>query len=566
MLWKRKKTTDAAPPVGEKPEDAVRAHANADGAEHANSLENINDETGNVTQSAAAETAENAAPDAQVTEPAASAAAKADLAGADDNAASNDAPTAEGEAPAEETPKEADPDSFIYKVIKYSEENGAGTESPKKRKKRTALTVTLIVLAFVCVVGASALLLFHDIYSKLNYDAGPTEAEMNAAIDRWKDAEASGLLDEDEEDYTIDGQPEEPVDVVDPGMDFSTIDVAEYPDSEALLAYSQELQAEADDLQAQADAKQQEADDYATLAQMRLEYEEEQARLEEERIKEEIRATMAAEGTEPITDENVINIMLIGTDTRDINNLYSRSDTMILLSVNKETKEIILTSFMRDSYVYISGADTYNRLNAANAIGGPTLLCRTMGSVFGIDVDKYVSVNFFSFIDIVDAMGGVDIEVTEEEIGHLNDNLVHQNWVRGYEDEMDFVEHGTAGMMHLNGNQALAYARIRYLGGDTGRTARQRQVISLLIDKVRDMTIPEIYDLFEVVLPLIRTNLTEGECLSVLLDAGEYLDYTVKSLRIPYDGAYKYASIKGMSVLEIDIDKCRRYLRNQIYG
>lgn len=472
-----------------------------------------------------------------------------------------------------DTHKDSEPDQneFIYKVMQFSSENTdpeAAKAMKKEKRRRSALTAVLVVLAVVFVLGATLLAIFHDLYSKLNYTQDPTDAELEAAIERWQDAEAAGELEEDDYSLFEEGEITEDttVEELDPRVNLSRLDVSEYPDYESLLAYAAQLAIEAADLYAEAEAIQQQADLYAGYAQARLEYDEEQARLEEERIKNEIIAALEADGSEPITDENVMNILLIGTDTRDIDNLYSRSDAMILLSVNKETKEIILTSFMRDSYVYIPRANTYNRLNAANAIGGPTLLCRTISENFGVRVDKYATVNFFSFIDIVDALGGLDIKVTEEEIGHLNDNLVHQNYVRGYDDEMDFIEHGTAGLMHLNGNQALAYARIRYVGGDSGRTARQRLVISLIIEKVMDMSITELYDLMDMIMPLVRTNVTELECFSVILNSAEYLDYTIKSIRIPYDGAYKSKMIKGMSVLELDLSKCRNYLRRQIYG
>ena len=260
--------------------------------------------------------------------------------------------------------------------------------------------------------------------------------------------------------------------------------------------------------------------------------------------------------------------MLIGIDTRKDGTIYSRSDTMILISVNQETRKIILTSFMRDTYVYFKSANTYNRLNAAGVIGGPSYVCSMIGNVFGVKVSDYAMVNFFSFIDVVDAMGGIDIEVREEEISHLNDNLVHQNWVRGFPDEMDFIEHGTGDqVLHLNGNQALAYARIRHLGGDTERTERQRKVIMLLIDKVRDMKLAEVYDLLDLILPMVTTNLSEVECMSFLLNLYDYLDYEFVSIRMPLDGTWKYAQIDGKSVVEIvNLDRCRRYLRSVIYS
>ena len=146
-------------------------------------------------------------------------------------------------------------------------------------------------------------------------------------------------------------------------------------------------------------------------------------------LEEALRKNMLENAEDLVSDDNVINILLIGCDARS-KNARGRSDSMILLSINKNTKKVILTSFLRDTWVKIPGVGS-QRLNAAYVFGGPKLLVKTMESNFHIRIDKYARVNFYSFMDTIDAVGGVDIEVTDEELEYLNDYVRHQNRLLG---------------------------------------------------------------------------------------------------------------------------------------
>ena len=252
--------------------------------------------------------------------------------------------------------------------------------------------------------------------------------------------------------------------------------------------------------------------------------------------------------------ESVINILLIGQDRRPGQTKNARSDAMILVTINKVKKTITLSSFMRDMYVQIPGKKD-NRINASYAFGGISLLNSTIQKNFGVTVDGNVVVDFAGFMDAIDVIGGVDIELTTAEANYMNSTT--------YKDQEHWSTGLKAGMNHLDANQALAYARIRKIsGGDFGRTERQRKVIMAMMDKIRDMSVVELNDLLNQLLPLITTDLTDAEILGYAVELLPILQYlTVQSQQIPAKGAYKSASIEGKSVLVPDLKKNKAILQ-----
>ncbi len=269
-------------------------------------------------------------------------------------------------------------------------------------------------------------------------------------------------------------------------------------------------------------------------------------------------------GEEPDTVDainDIFNVLVIGCDTRKKGGV-GRSDAMILFSVNEDTEKIHMTSIMRDSYVSIPGKGN-NRINAAYAFGGGKLLLNTIETNFGADVDKYVSFDFYSFVDVVDSIGGIDVDVTEAEIPVLNSYVKELNKLNGREEGTYYVTE--SGLQHLNGTQALGYARIRYVGdGDFERTNRQRIVIAKVFEKAKTLNILEIHDLLNTFLPQVKTNLTQEEILSLMLKALEYLQYDLESHRLPVDDSWKYMRVNGMSVLGIDLEKNQKALKEFI--
>lgn len=268
--------------------------------------------------------------------------------------------------------------------------------------------------------------------------------------------------------------------------------------------------------------------------------------------------------SESYQENGVTNILLIGNDSRE-NAEDGRSDAMILLSISNQTKTIQMTSLLRDMYVEIPGHDG-NRLNAAYAYGGAELLMETIEQNLGIRVNRYVLVNFEAFANLVDAVGGVDLELTNDEVQYVNGYLVEYNMLTGKPEGTDYLDTSLSGLIHLNGPQALAYTRNRYIGTDFGRTERQRKVLSAVIKNLPKAVVKNPKGLADGLLPNLTTNLTSGECYRLGLQAGRLLTYEIVQGSVPIDGSYQNATIRGMAVLQVDLEKNREYLRSSIYG
>ena len=260
--------------------------------------------------------------------------------------------------------------------------------------------------------------------------------------------------------------------------------------------------------------------------------------------------------------EGVINIMLIGMDSSGVGGDSSsyadakNTDTVIIVSINEKEKRIVLTSLMRDTGVQIqkqNGEKVFNKLNTAYIYGGYKELFNTVERNFGIVTDRFVQVNFSSFIDIVSIVGGVDIFVKEEEAIEMNNVMEGLNKVLGHGQNEDKLSDTSEGNKHLNGKQALAYARIRYVSGsDFGRTDRQRKLILAIAEKLGTLNIGQLNSLLTAILPKVSTNLTQGECTTLLSRAFEYLSYDMESMRIPSYGTYKDVVVSGRDLLWID--------------
>jgi polyisoprenyl-teichoic acid--peptidoglycan teichoic acid transferase len=273
---------------------------------------------------------------------------------------------------------------------------------------------------------------------------------------------------------------------------------------------------------------------------------------------------LSMSSTPILYDKDVFNVLLIGSDTRTAGG-RGRSDSMILVSINKKTSKITATSLLRDIYLQIPGVSQGNRLNTANAFGGPALLLDTIQQNFKIKVDKYIAVDFFSFMDIVDKVGGVEINVTDPEIKVANSYIQGINTLKGLPENDG--ELTLAGKQTLTGKQALSYARIRYVGnGDFERTDRQRLVLGYVFSKIKTRNISQLNDLLNTFLPEVTTNLSKSELFSLILSMPSYTNYTIDSWRVPVDESFSYLSIRGMSVLGIDFSKNIAEMRKRIYG
>lgn len=258
---------------------------------------------------------------------------------------------------------------------------------------------------------------------------------------------------------------------------------------------------------------------------------------------------------------HVRNILLIGNDSRGSDS--GRSDSMILLSLNSSTNKINMLSLMRDTYVQVPGYGGC-KLNAAYAYGGAELLMDTIEENFYIEVDDYISVNFMSFAGIVDAVGGVEIEVNADEADAINALLDSKEGVSlfGTPDASDYLD--GAGTYELSGKQALCYARLRKVGNaDFERTERQRKVLTEIFQNINPAS---VFSLVGEAFPDVSTNMSKFEMYLLSLRLPFLFGYDIQQLRIPAEDTYYSSEIDGQSVLEIDIDANLDIIENDVYG
>lgn len=274
----------------------------------------------------------------------------------------------------------------------------------------------------------------------------------------------------------------------------------------------------------------------------------------------------------PISTDGIMNILFLGTDERP-GESRTRSDSMIVVSINTNTKEITFTSLMRDMYIEIVGLGRNNKINAAYRFGGVKMLNDTISTYLGIETDNYVRVDFESFKTVIDAIGGVDVPFSHKEKARNQEikNLKSKNC--GFSESQ--LVAGTEGTYHLNGEQALYFCRDRHSGAgvsgvqrdDFGRTERQRKVLGAIVQKAQSMDFDELLGALPEILPLVTTDLTLGDCTKLLTSvAATYKQYTVQNFRIPADGTWDNISTSAGAALEVDYAENARLWRELVYG
>lgn len=275
-----------------------------------------------------------------------------------------------------------------------------------------------------------------------------------------------------------------------------------------------------------------------------------------------------------LQDPMVLNVALFGVDKRDDSEGRCRSDTTLLLTLDNRNKKIKLTSIMRDVWVEIPGYKS-NRINTAISLGGEKLAVQTIQKAFGIKVDRYCTVDFESFKEIIDIIGGIDIDMTKDEAHHANRLAVELNallvQMKKTPYEIKPIEEYT-GVHHLDGVQALHYSRSRKVktaegvSDDYARTLRQRKVISAAIGKLKSCSLPQILKIVEKAGPYISTNLKRDEIVTLGKNSLKYMNYAIEEYRIPEDSNVKNENINGAAVLTIpDMKKARYNLAKFLY-
>ena len=255
-------------------------------------------------------------------------------------------------------------------------------------------------------------------------------------------------------------------------------------------------------------------------------------------------------------DPNIENILVIGTDSRDVTKERGRSDALIVVSYNKKTGSIKMISILRDSLVPIEGRG-WNRINAAYSFDGVGLCVNTVNQLLDLDIQRFVVVDFNGVTDFVDKAGGVTISLTQKEVDYLT------NYSGGA------VKYNV-GPNKFNGDRALAYMRIRKIDSDFKRTERQRNVIETLAKKiVKEKSLSEIYDLTNFAFGLVKTNISLSELTTVIgnvatgaMRSGLDMD----SYNVPFNDAYTYKYYNGMAIVSFDINDAARRVNKIIYG
>lgn len=227
---------------------------------------------------------------------------------------------------------------------------------------------------------------------------------------------------------------------------------------------------------------------------------------------------------------DIKNIALFGIDSED--GVSGRSDSIMILTLDSVNKKMKLTSVMRDSYVDIPGRGM-DKINHAYAFGGPQLAIKTLNENFNLDIKDFMSVNFSTLPTIIDKVGGVDINITSEEVPHIPGSYV--------------------GVNTLSGAQSLAYARIRYAeGGDYKRTERQRTVIDGLFAKLKATSISEYPGLIGEFLPLVQTNMSSTDLIGLSKDFATLMSSDLEQERFPRDDTSSGETIDGVYYLTFD--------------
>ena len=260
--------------------------------------------------------------------------------------------------------------------------------------------------------------------------------------------------------------------------------------------------------------------------------------------------------------EEYTNIALFGLDTRQAGSLGkgNRSDTIMIASINNDTKDVKIVSVYRDSYLNLAN-DKYRKCNEAYSIGGPEQAVAMLNMNLDMKIDYYMSVDFLAVSEVVDLLGGIEIDVDQYEIEHLNNYTVETAKVTGKSTK----KLTSPGLQKLDGVQATSYCRIRYTQGDDfKRTERQREVLETIAAKARTMSASQLDSIVKAVFPMCATNMTVDQLLGFAADA---LSYEIKGTTgFPFDVVTDSVGSAGSCVIPVDMEKNVKQLHSYLYG
>ena len=387
--------------------------------------------------------------------------------------------------------------------------------SKELKKKRT---IRIAVIA-VCAVAVLVLLLVGVGYALISHYYGLTKYVEDDDVSTMDIEEASALFSEDGDSYyRMVEETDEDGNVI--GTAYETVNLDDLSDEER---------------------ESIEASIAADLAEA------------------EAAQSSAAEEIPIKSSGDVYNLLLVGVDLRAGSNWNGNSDTMILVSINSAKKTIYMTSFMRDLYANIPGVGAY-KLNRAYALGGGPLLIQTLEDNYRISIDNYAWVDFYDMIDIIDLIGGLDIDISSDEVRVANNYIAEMASGVGLDANSYYIS--GSGTLHLNGMQTVAYARIRYVGNaDFGRTQRQRDVLTKMFEKLKGMSLTEVNTFLNSALPYVTHNIPSDTVTNLILNVASYLNYDLVSQRVPFDGYYTYSG----EMLVPDFEYTINMLQSTIY-
>ncbi len=256
----------------------------------------------------------------------------------------------------------------------------------------------------------------------------------------------------------------------------------------------------------------------------------------------------------------VINVLLIGIDGKNGVKYGGNTDALILVSINKKTKSITLTSFMRDSRTYFeaNGRSRVAKINAAYSAGGARTTVDAIEKDFKVDIDYYIAVDFTSFPKVIDALGGVTVDVQKYEQEYINRTTTKISKIPNY------------GEVKLNGSQALVYARVRKCDadGDVSRTRRQRSVISGIIDSAKNASLSQLNNAIDVLLPLLATDCPKADIISYATQALSqgWLKFDIKNITMPDEDTRADAKFDGIFYWVVDYPLAAQRVQTAIYG
>ncbi|WP_270646653.1 LCP family protein [Paeniclostridium hominis] len=253
---------------------------------------------------------------------------------------------------------------------------------------------------------------------------------------------------------------------------------------------------------------------------------------------------------EALKNEKSMNIALFGLDRRSKEE-KSRADSIMVANINFETKTINLVSLLRDTLVDIKGHGR-DKLNHSYAYGGAELSMKTINSNFDLDINKYVSVDFFSLAKVIDIIGGVDIDLKDYEANQINQNLNEINNIEKLPAGTDYIQ--GSGLKTLNGRQAVAYCRIRKVGnGDYERTQRQRNVLKAILAKYEKLDSGKRFEVSMEMMSQVTTNIPINDIKELQSKILNDKDFTINQHMIPFEGSFETKIIDKKWVIDANM-------------